>query len=276
MKKIIHFSDVHVGYHDCGDRFQGIVRNVIFTKEPASAYVIAVTGDLVESSLGGLNYEEAEIYINRLREAGFTLLLAPGNHDYGTGTLGNKKYVPIFKKLFLGNAEIVYPKLDILDEIAFITLDTMAEELHWYDRLFAQGELGRAQLERLDSALARDDVRQCRYRVVLMHHHPFDPWRWHELKDSDALSEVLMGRRNIDALLYGHNHLGKTRNGKWGIPRCYDAGTTTRKQGMPSLHRVIDLTRDPRWDYDANFHARPPAPDAEPPQPEPTSPKSIP
>ncbi len=60
------------------------------------------------------------------------------------------------------------------------------------------------------------------------------------------LQAVLKNNGKIDALLYGHNHLGKKRNGVLGIPRCYDAGSSTRKDSSVGEHRVIDLSRDPR------------------------------
>jgi 3',5'-cyclic AMP phosphodiesterase CpdA len=254
MKKIIHFSDMHVGYKDLGARFERIIDNAIFTKEPARDYVILITGDLVEDANDPGSYEQARAHVERLCAAGFTVLPVPGNHDYGTGDLGSKQFVDAFKETFFGSTGVSYPKLDVIDGVAFIGLDSMAQELHWYDRLFAQGELGAEQLGRLEAILRDGAVAACSHRVVYLHHHPFDPRPLHELKDSDALRETLTSCGNVDALLYGHNHAGKKRNGKWGIPRCYDAGSTTRKNGTPGYHRVIDLSRDPRWDYDADFH----------------------
>jgi hypothetical protein len=63
-----------------------------------------------------------------------------------------------------------------------------------------------------------------------------------------------MRHGNIDALLYGHNHAGKKANGNWGIPRCYDGGSATRKGGSAGEHRVMDLALDPRFDYGGDFH----------------------
>lgn len=42
--------------------------------------------------------------------------------------------------------------MDIIENIAFMGLDSMAEELNWTDRLFAQGELGNKQLKRLEKS----------------------------------------------------------------------------------------------------------------------------
>ena len=93
MKKIIHLSDLHIGYGDLGDRFGCVTNNIIFGKQPANQYVIVITGDIVESAFARTGYDEPEAHIERLRTAGYTVLVAPGNHDYGTGNLANKKYV---------------------------------------------------------------------------------------------------------------------------------------------------------------------------------------
>ena len=253
MKKIIHFSDLHVGYKDLGERFNCICNNLIFEKEPAADYIVVITGDLVDSALEPAYFREAKMCIEKLEKSGFKVLVVPGNHDYGNGAYGRKKYVDQFKEVFFGTTDIEYPKLDIIENIAFMGLDSMAEELNWTDRLFAQGELGNKQLKRLEKILASTEVAACKYRVVYLHHHPFDPRFLRELKDSDELGAVLQVNGKIDALLYGHNHHGKKRNGKWDIPRCYDAGSTTSKQNAPAYHRVIDLDRDARWDYDADL-----------------------
>ena len=131
MKKIIHLSDLHIGYGDLGQRFYGIAEDIIFVKEPADDYIVVVTGDVVENATDSSSYREAKMYFDKLEAAGFTVLVVPGNHDYGTGNLGSKDYVPLFKTTFFGKANVTYPKLDIIDRIALLGLDSMADELHW-------------------------------------------------------------------------------------------------------------------------------------------------
>ena len=253
MKRIIHLTDTHIGYKDLSTRMGDIVTRIIFTKEDASKYVIVHTGDVVEDATRDGSYEEAMAHFKRLQDAGFTVLFVPGNHDYGTGSFGSSKYVKKFKKHFHGKTDVTYPVKTIIDEIAFIGLDSMAEELNWYDRLFAEGDLGKEQMKRLSEMLSSDDeVKACEYKVVYLHHHPFHPKPFHHLKDSEELGKILK-KHNISALLFGHNHDGRVWSGKWGISRVYDGGTSTGKEGKPSPHRVIDLSRDPAFDYDAQF-----------------------
>lgn len=265
MKKIIHLSDLHVGCGGFKKRFSMVVDNLVFEKsDKASQYVIVVTGDLVDNANNKNSYSKVKIGLDKLKKSGFKhILVVPGNHDYGTGDKGNSKFVKLFKDAFFGE-ERNYPKTDIIDEIAFIGLDSIAEELHWYDELFAEGELGKKQLQRLGSILQESKICSCRKRVIYLHHHPFE-WRpLHQLKDSHVLKEVLMQAIqtgiSIDAILFGHNHEGKAHNGQWGIPRCYDAGTTTLKPRPKFLRRtpwfkirssprVIDLGREVYCDY---------------------------
>jgi len=252
MKKIIHLSDLHVGFSHCQSHLNKVVSRIIFLKEPASDYLVIITGDFVEDATQDGLYQTALVEVNRLRDAGFQILICPGNHDYGTGSNGHKELVSKFKSTFLGSPDVAFPKLDIIGTTAFIGLDTMAEELHWYDHLFAEGELGDAQLNTLKALLASPEVKACEHRVVYMHHHPIDQRPFHGLKDRDKLEKILTGK--IDCLLYGHNHDGLPAIGKWSIPRCYDAGSTTRKNYPdPNKHspiRVMDLTRDASLDYE--------------------------
>lgn len=201
MKKIIHLTDTHIGYQDLSTKMGDIVTRIIYTKEDASNYIIVHTGDVVEDATRAGSYEEAWSHFKRLKDAGFVVLFVPGNHDYGTGSYGSKEYVDRFKKCFFaGKTNITYPIKTVIDEIAFIGLDSMAEELNFYDRFFAEGELGEEQLERLSDMLNTAVVKHCQFKVVYLHHHPFHPKPFHQLKDSEALGAILK-KHTISALL---------------------------------------------------------------------------
>jgi DNA repair exonuclease SbcCD nuclease subunit len=256
MKKIIHLSDIHVGHEDCAEHFRTIIDNVTLLKQPAANYVVLITGDLVENANHSEYTEEALAGIRQLEQNGFWVLAVPGNHDYGTGAWGNSKFVRIFKEKFYGRPDISYPKLDIVEETAFIGLDSTAEEVHWYDEVFSEGELGKGQLNRLKKMLAQPELSGLR-KVVYLHHHPFDFKFGMQLRDRNKLKKIIENK--VDALLFGHYHnsehsAGKIFHGVWGINRCYNAGTSTHKNGNTGFHRVIDLSySDPRMDYDGNF-----------------------
>ncbi len=254
--KIIHLSDLHIGHKECGDRFRTIIRNISSRMKPAEDHVIVITGDLADNANKPEQREEAAIRIGELKDLGYRVLVVPGNHDYGTGTMGNIRNVRLFKERFYNDPDITYPKVDIIHDTAFIGLDSTAEELSWHDRIFAQGELGREQLGRLEEII-NDQAISKMIKVTYLHHHPFDFKIGRQLKDSRDLKEIIENR--IDILLFGHYHRSKqgalkVHHGTWGITRCYNAGTATHKNGNPGFHRVIDLSEsDPGADYDGKF-----------------------
>ena len=260
MKKIIHFSDVHIGYEGMYERFRAVINHLAMIKQPAGNYVVLITGDIVDEA-SDQSYDMAKECLDKLTGHGYRMLIVPGNHDYGSGNCANKKWVTKFKKCFFGNQNISYPKLDIIDEMAFIGLDSMAKELGTVDRLLANGELGTVQLKKLDDILNTKKRKDCQKTIIYLHHHPMDPIPLHELKDAKKLAAILSKyvrkddkKKGIDAVLFGHLHLGKKSNGWCDIQRVYDAGATTMKDGSPGFHRVIDLDLPPVYDYDADCH----------------------
>jgi len=256
VEKIIHLSDLHVGYEDCSAKFRAIVNNITFLKQPAKNYIVVITGDIVNNANHSEYIDEAVEAIEQLKERGYKVLVVPGNHDYGTGVEGDKKFVDLFKERYFKSGEMSYPKLDIIDKIAFMGLDSTAEELHWNDRFFSEGELGDGQLKRLMKMLNKPEVAS-RKKVVYLHHHPFDFKLGMQLKDHDDLRKIIENK--IDMILFGHYHAdsasaGKIFHGVWGITRCYNAGSSTHKNADVGFQRIIDLSyADPRMDYDGNF-----------------------
>lgn len=256
MKKIIHLSDIHVGHDECGDNFQTIAEKIIYLQQPSSNYIIVITGDIVDNAHHGKQADFALETIKKLEENGFKVLVVPGNHDYGTGARGSKKFVRPFKEKFYKDKDVTYPKLDIIDELAFIGLDSTAGELHWFDRYLSEGELGKKQLKHLKDLLNDPEVIS-RKKILYLHHHPFDFKVGMQLKDSKELKKIIENK--IDLLLFGHFHnsavsVKKVLHGTWGIPRCYNAGSSTHKNNDLGYQRIIDLSADdPANDYDGNF-----------------------
>ncbi len=263
MKKIIHLSDMHIGADNLSVEVEDIVRTL---GDPAviddpSDHVIVITGDTVERGDSDRFLQRAREALDDLRDAGFTVLIAPGNHDYG-----------IYQFPFLGLGEecrrrynthihdaehVSYPTKDVIDGIAFIGLDSSAGEMDsWLSRWWADGKLGDEQLQALERMLDQDDVKNAEYTVVYLHHHPWKRgWLWYflALNDSRKLRDVLRGH-DIAALLFGHRHNAFDDYPKLlPIPRIYDGGSSTGKGGKPSLYRVIDLSEDPRRDHAHNF-----------------------
>ncbi len=193
------------------------------------------------------------------------VLIVPGNHDYGTGIRGWENYVEKFKETFLGSKNVTYPILSIIDNIAFIGLDSMAHPIKNNSR-FADGKLGKSQRKELVNKLDEATAADVDHIVVYLHHHPFHQkdiihgHHFHGLKDHDKLCEILeehnKNHNNISALLFGHNHDGENKwNGSLGIPRCYDGGTSTGHEDfLITPHRIFDLSDETGGYTDSNFY----------------------
>ena len=82
----------------------------------AGEYVIVITGDLSDNAHEEDNFRKAKAGVNALKEAGFNdVLLVPGNHDYGTGDRGDKKFVKLFREIFYGD-DLEFPRKDIIED----------------------------------------------------------------------------------------------------------------------------------------------------------------
>lgn len=257
MRKIIHLSDIHCS----GSRietFKTITGKVREHFSPDEC-VVCLTGDLVDDATieGAFTQPLEEIY--KLRDEGYEVLVAPGNHDYGGGSrFGDdvQERVLHFKQMLFSHQNTskniaspqFYPNCDIVghgnEKIGFIGLDSNEGELtSWFRRYGADGRFGEAQLTRLENMLYTDDnLASCAYRVIYFHHHacecilPEVIEEFHELHDRHRLGEIIERYSNvhpeksIDALLYGHEHYFKMEEpGLWGVSRCYDAGSSTGK-----------------------------------------------
>jgi len=239
--QVIHLSDLHIGYKSCGEKAGRIVKNII-AQETGQDTVIIITGDIVDQAKTETDMQSALKLIRELRDHGFVVLLVPGNHDYGTGFVNSRKTAQRFHELFLPELES-FPRLDVIKNTAFIGLDSNEDELHWYDRFFADGEIGGHQLAGLEEML-NDPSLSDKIKVVYLHHHPFPYVPLHQLKDSKKLKAVVENK--IDVLLWGHLHFGAVYKNVWGAKLGLDAGSSSGKRAvrvisMKLKHRVIKL-----------------------------------
>jgi len=233
--RVIHLSDPHVGYRRCGRKFRTVAENIV-RSVPAENIVIVITGDLVEDSFREENIREARATVDLLKQAGFRVLICPGNHDYGNGWVNTRGASDRFMRAF----DISFPQVDVIGEAVFIGLDSNVEEIHWYDRFFADGEIGKIQLRELYETIRRPEFRD-KKKVVYLHHHPIDLVPFHKLKDHKEFGNIV--RDQVDAVLYGHNHAAKDHSGTWGINVMLDGGSSTGKRMLWRRvnHRMIDL-----------------------------------
>ena len=75
MARIAHLSDIHFGAHD--PIIVAATEAWLRDKQPD---LIIISGDLTQRAKVE-QFREASSYLERLREAGFPIMVVPGNHD---------------------------------------------------------------------------------------------------------------------------------------------------------------------------------------------------
>jgi len=246
--RIIPLSDLHIGKSKNHTTLKILRDWIIANKDIHKSSVIVITGDIVND--GQLwQYKCARHHITRLRDNGYRVLCCPGNHDLGTlGIVENNDCIRKFGKYISNNAD--YPHVEIIDNHAFIMLDSMMEEMKQTEFVGAQGELGKQQLNTLNYHL--DDIEQNHpeYKVIIgLHHHPFYYNFFLKLRDDELFKKVITdkdsGDSRIDCLLFGHKHDERRfpeKEMKFNISVIYASGSTTeRNENGRFVIPVIDL-----------------------------------
>lgn len=253
MRKIIHISDPHCSEEGSFEKFGSILENIVqYTSPMPHDFTVVITGDLLDSGRdsGAKGFQQIkETILTYLPATRYRVLLCPGNHDYGTGSTQEMRWAIEFKEVFENSligldSDGKCPWLDIVDEIAFIGLDSMMVEVEGDNQWKARGKLGRSQRELLADMLASNKVKACSHRVVYLHHSPFENTIGMELNDALKFKSVLEDAAEkgvtIDALLFGHSHKGPDFSDQWSfVKQCYDGGTITKHRG--TLARIFGL-----------------------------------
>jgi 3',5'-cyclic AMP phosphodiesterase CpdA len=250
--KIIHLSDLHIGKSNNLVKSERIVDWILDNEDTHQARTVIISGDLVDDGQVW-QFENVRELIERLKLAGYIVLVVPGNHDYGPdGFRESSVSQQGFSDLISGIEE--YPAVCYVDGQAFILLDSMAEEMRTKELWGAQGYLGEEQLFKLDRLLDELAENPAVENVILiMHHHPFDYLFYHGLRDHADLKGVISRRRDgpprVNALLFGHKHHENRFNDPdddkenlFGIDMIYASGSTVeRTEDGTMVLPVIDL-----------------------------------
>ena len=249
---LIHLSDLHIGKSNNYEKSQRIVEWISENPDIHQAEVVVISGDLVDDG-EPWQFEKARVLVDRLREAGYLVLAAPGNHDYGPDgcreDLENKR---VFRDMISQVAE--YPAVFFHEGQAYVILDSMEGEMERREIWGAQGYLGLNQLQRLDRLLDElKDNPAVENVVLVLHHHPFDYLFYHGLRDHIDLKAIITQREGqpprVNVMLFGHKHLDHRFNDPeenkeelFGIDLIYASGQTVeRNEEGKMILPVIDL-----------------------------------
>jgi 3',5'-cyclic AMP phosphodiesterase CpdA len=166
---------------------------------------LALTGDLSNVSLDA-EWDEARRWIEAYGAPAAAVTVIPGNHDtyveevVRAGTF-ERLFAP-YQTSELRPGPEPYPFARLRDGVALIGVNSCVAT----GDLGAWGEIGTAQLARLEALLAAPELAG-RTRVVLIHHPPVlhKHGEHRNLRDRAELAAVL-GRAGADLVLHGHDH----------------------------------------------------------------------
>ncbi len=279
--QIIHLSDTHIGAGNHTARLNLIVDDILSFGDPLNTVVVH-TGDLIDLSTAE-HAMQGRAILKRITDSGRRVLLAPGNHDCGskwkTDLAAAQQFKIILQDEIFNTAPPEFPVLTLVNEVAFIGLDSNEGQLGWWQSWFAEGALGSTQLDKLNKMLDLPEVKK-RTVVVYVHHQPFmDAFsvkpdfrdknyfarllNWknsHFLRLEDAYSFVQIIRDRIDILLVGHRHLTldyKAEAIRYGFQMALDGSSSVsaKMDADRMRYRVIDTQAGV---YDVRFVDFPP------------------
>jgi DNA repair exonuclease SbcCD nuclease subunit len=244
--QLLHLSDLHIGKTKTHERdnLNTIVDQTVKRWGGAeSKPLVLITGDISNDGEAD-QFDEARKILNPLYESKFQVLVIPGNHDYGPiGSLVQKHRFEMLKNRF-PNQEFTFP-LNLKTEVGghvLIGLNSMEGREHGIDVFFADGKLGRRQINSAANILNGMQGRDKKQKVIVyLHHHPYlyrgqpplnnlEELIGHWLVDGGELMDQISNR--VDILLFGHEHwhldfTGTDVSSKYGIPIILSAGKST-------------------------------------------------
>lgn len=220
---------------------------------------IAVTGDLVNISLPQ-EFVQARDFLARLGPPN-RVTLVPGNHDAYVNLPWQESlglWSAYMSGGHAGEWDVARPAADAADfpflrrlgDVALIGVSTALPTVPFS----AAGELGEAQLRRLDSVLAVLGRAGC-FRTVLIHHPPFlgsGAHRRKSLRDAAGFAAVIAAR-GCELVLHGHTHVSgltrlQTPQGPVpviGVPSASAiAGNHKVNHKDPSRYHIYRISRD--------------------------------
>jgi 3',5'-cyclic AMP phosphodiesterase CpdA len=232
------------------------------TSRPSAAQnklpaAVIINGDLAYLKGFPADYATAVEAVKPLRKAGLPVHLTLGNHDDRANMLAGIKAVE--KQGVKEPVEGRHVQVRETPLANWFLLDSL-------DAVNATpGVLGEKQLAWLSSGL---DERAKKPAIVMVHHNPDEKEKPSGLRDTKALLGVILPRKQVKALFYGHTHVWelKSQEGvhfinlppvgyvfKAGLPsgwvdaRVTDSGMTLHLRCVDPKHPKHGEMRDLEW-----------------------------
>ena len=243
MVTVIHLSDLHIHRSDAkADNLnaKALVRYLSqrFGGFPKSSTYVVLTGDSVDDGTAA-QYSQLRTNVLSPLSEHFTLLIAPGNHDYAfAGFLFDEEGPKRFRdcvRPFVASARFPCVTANREEKVLFIGLDSADPS---EQQFIAEGIVTKQQRKQLARQLA-DPQYEGYFKVVYLHHHPFLRSIGMALRESEQLLRVVSG--NVDLVLFGHKHRSEAFFGRYRIPLMLASGKVTEPNGNALTFRVVSI-----------------------------------
>jgi 3',5'-cyclic AMP phosphodiesterase CpdA len=221
MARLIHLSDLHFGAHD--ERLVEAVEQRVHEEQPD---LVVISGDFTQRARTE-QFEQACLFLERLREAGHDVLGVPGNHDVPLYDVLRRFLSPLTRyKRYIDD------QLCPLHEIPGATVlgINTARSL-----TFKDGSISHEQMQFIRENFARTDPKSMR---ILITHHPLfalpvgDGPELGKAIGRQELALDAIAEAGVDILMAGHNHRASAHNARDLVTRAgsslvVQAGTAT-------------------------------------------------
>jgi 3',5'-cyclic AMP phosphodiesterase CpdA len=244
MITVIHLSDLHIHESNAepDNRNAKVTVKYLcdrFKDAPKDKTYVVLTGDNVDD---GSSKQYLQLKANVLEPLSktFTLLVAPGNHDYAyMGWHSDEKETPErFRNCIRSYVNSVeYPSVvaNHKEKALFVGLDS-GDPLNM--EFIAEGVVGDEQRKALAKCLG-DPQYDGYFKAVYLHHHPFLRSIGMALHDSEELLRVISGSVNL--VLFGHKHVTEAFFQRYRVPVMLASGKVTEPAGNALAFRVAQI-----------------------------------
>jgi hypothetical protein len=184
------------------DHLAAATRELIALPEiPAGVFI---TGDCAYNSGKTDDYATFANLIQPLRREGMPLHLTLGNHD------NRERFWDALTEEKMAKRPLADKQAALLPtpRANWFLLDSLDKTLS------TPGLIGREQLDWLAKSLDGDSGKPA---LILVHHNPGFHGKIAELKDTDALFQIIRPRKQVKACIFGHTHFWHVQQDESGI-----------------------------------------------------------